>query len=79
MKSQASEMWGFEQSLQCSFSKKLPIFKEGKNVKFALQHPIIFGALVWPWTILKAKKQKKISVFMGKKSVSGHLKSWCFD
>ena len=38
------------------FPRKVPIFRAGKNAKFALQHPIIFGVLASPWTILKTEK-----------------------
>ena len=46
MKSQASEI-NVSEVLNCDsnvhFPRKVPIFKAGKNAKFALQHPIIFG------------------------------------
>ena len=55
------------------FPREVPIFKTGKNAKFALQHPIIFGVLVSPWIILKAEK-RKFAFSWEMKSVSGHLK-----
>ena len=30
----------------------MPVFKAGKIQNFSLQHPVIFGVLVSPWTIL---------------------------
>ena len=40
------------------FPRKVPIFRAGKNAEFALQHPIIFGVLASPWTILTTEKRK---------------------
>ena len=70
MNSQASEVGGFEHYLQCSFSTKVPIFKTGKNAKFALQHQLF---LVF-WSHPELKVEKKKMRFHGKWSVSGHLK-----
>ena len=66
-------MGWFEHPFQCSFSTKVPNFRACKNAKFALQHPIIFGVLVSPWTTLKTEK-RKLACSWEMKSVSGHLK-----
>ena len=61
IKTQANEKHGgvlnTHSNVYPKFPQKVPIFRAGKNAKFALQHPIIFGVLASPWTILKTEKE----------------------